>query len=208
VDRAIRWTEIRRSKSVPSITVDRSPIGARRIRPHLHQRTFGDDGDEDGAMRASAPTPAIATLLRAGIAHTVLPYQHDPRITAFGDEAAAALGRNAEQVFKTLVATVDGSLVVGLVPVARSLDLKALAAAVGGKKAAMAPVADAERSTGYVAGGISPLGQRRQLPTVLDVSAEGLPTICVSAGKRGLQVELAPTDLVRVTRARVAPIAV
>lgn len=159
-------------------------------------------------MAQSAPTRAIAALLRADVAHTLLPYNHDRRNTDYGDEAVAALGREPERVFKTLVAAVDGSLVVGVIPVSRSLDLKALAAVVGGRKATMAPVADAERSSGYVAGGISPLGQRRPLPTVVDVSAGDFDTICVSAGKRGLQVELAPADLVRISGARLALIAV
>ncbi|WP_029138749.1 Cys-tRNA(Pro) deacylase [Nakamurella lactea] len=156
---------------------------------------------------AGAPTPAIAALLKAKVPYTLLPYEHDPRSTAFGDEAVAALGRDPAQVFKTLVALVDGSMVVGVVPVAGSLDLKALATAVGGKKATMAPVADAERSSGYVAGGISPLGQRKRLPTVIDSSAQELSTVCISAGRRGLQVELAPDDLVRVTGGRFAAIA-
>lgn len=156
---------------------------------------------------AGAPTPAIAALLKAKVAHTLLPYDHDPRSTAYGDEAVAALGRDPAQVFKTLVALVDGSMVVGVVPVAGSLDLKALAAAAGGKKATMAPVADAERSSGYVAGGISPLGQRKRLRTVVDVSARDWPTICVSAGRRGLQVELAPGDLLHATGGTFAPIA-
>lgn len=156
---------------------------------------------------SGAPTPAIAALIKAKVPHTLLPYHHDPDSTAFGDEAVAALGRDPHQVFKTLLARVDGALVVAVVPVAGSLDLKALAAAVGGKRAAMAEVADAERSSGYVAGGISPLGQRKQLRTVVDASATTLPTICVSAGRRGLQVELAAADLVRLTRAGVAAIA-
>lgn len=159
-----------------------------------------------------APTPAIAALARAKVAHSVHPYHHDPRATAFGDEAVAALGLDPARVFKTLVATVEGpqnrsSLAVGVVPVAGHLDLKALAIALGGKKAAMAAVADAERSSGYVAGGISPLGQRRALPTVIDTSAQAFETIYISAGRRGLQVELAPADLARLTRARFAAIA-
>jgi Cys-tRNA(Pro)/Cys-tRNA(Cys) deacylase len=156
---------------------------------------------------ASAPTPAIAALTRAKVAHTLHAYHHDPRSTAFGDEVVAALGVDPHRVFKTLVAQVDGALTVGIVPVAAQLDLKALAAAVGGKKAAMAPVAAAERSSGYVAGGISPIGQRKPLRTVLDRSALAFPTIYVSAGKRGLQVELGPTDLTTVTAAVVAGIA-
>jgi Cys-tRNA(Pro)/Cys-tRNA(Cys) deacylase len=109
-------------------------------------------------------------------------------------------------VFKTLVARVDGALTVAVVPVSTTLDLKALAAAVGGRKAVMADPADAERTTGYVLGGISPLGQRKALPTVVDESALTFPTIMVSAGKRGLQVELPPAELVRLTRARTAPV--
>ncbi len=155
----------------------------------------------------AAPTPAIAALIRAKVPHTLHPYHHDPATTAFGDEVVAALGWDPARVFKTLVASVDGSLVVGIVPVAAHLDLKALAAASGGKKASMAKVADAERSSGYVAGGISPLGQRKALRTVIDTSANGYPTIMVSAGKRGLQVELAPADLVAQCRATVADIA-
>ncbi len=155
---------------------------------------------------SGAPTPAIAVLRKADIAHTLRPYQHDPRTTAFGDEAVAALGQDPARVFKTLVASVDGTLVVALVPVAAHLDLKALAAAAGGKKAVMAPVAEAERSSGYVAGGISPLGQRRRLRTVVDTSVGDFPTVLVSAGRRGLQVEIAPADLIRVCGASVASI--
>lgn len=156
----------------------------------------------------AAPTPAIAALTKAKIPHTLRSYHHDPRTTAFGDEVVQALGQDPARVFKTLVAVVDGgAMVVGVVPVAASLDLKALAAAVGGKKAAMAPVADAERSSGYVAGGISPLGQRRRLRTVVDTSVSDFPTVFVSAGKRGLQVELSGADLVRATGAVLAAIA-
>ena len=155
----------------------------------------------------AAPTPAIAALIRAKVEHTLHPYHHDPSTTAFGDEVVAALGWPPERVFKTLVASVDGALVVGIVPVAAHLDMKALAAAAGGKKASMAKVVDAERSSGYVAGGISPLGQRKALRTVVDTSAGSYPTIMVSAGKRGLQVELPPTDLIALCRASVADIA-
>jgi len=156
---------------------------------------------------AAAPTPGIAALVRAGVGHTLHPYHHDPRSTAFGDEVVAALGLDPFRVFKTLVAQVDQVLVVGVVPVGAQLDLKALAAAVGGKKAAMAAVAAAERSSGYVAGGISPLGQRKRLTTVVDESARTYPTVFVSAGKRGLQVELAPADLIAVTGGSFARIA-
>ena len=121
-------------------------------------------------------------------------------------EAAQALGLAPAQVFKTLLADVDGALAVAVVPVDRSLDLKALAAALGGKRAVMAEPADAERATGYVVGGISPLGQRRRLPTVVDVSALEWDTVLVSAGRRGLDVELAPGDLVRLTSAVTAPV--
>ena len=155
----------------------------------------------------AAPSPAVAALLRAKVEHTLHPYHHDPGTTAFGDEVVTALGWDPERVFKTLVASVDGALVVGIVPVAAQLDLKALASAVGGKRAQLAKVADAERSSGYVAGGISPLGQRKPLRTVVDAGAEQFPTIMVSAGKRGLQVELAPADLVAVCQAMVADIA-
>ena len=155
----------------------------------------------------AAATPAITALVRGKVAHTLHPYHHDPASTAFGDEVVAALGWDPQRVFKTLVASVDGELVVGLVPVSAQLDLKALASAAGGKKAQMAKVADAQRSSGYVAGGISPLGQRRALQTVIDSSAQKYASILVSAGRRGLQVELAPVDLINQCRATVAPIA-
>lgn len=155
----------------------------------------------------AAPTPAIAALVRAKLAFTMHPYHHDPSTTAFGDEVVDALGWDPRRVFKTLVASVDGALVVGIVPVSTQLDLKALATAVGAKKAQLAKVADAERSSGYVAGGISPIGQRKALPTVLDSSIENFDTVLVSAGKRGLQVELAPVDLISVCKGKLADIA-
>ena len=154
-----------------------------------------------------AATPAVTALDRAKVPYTLHPY--DPEHAAdqgFGEAAVAALGADPRQVFKTLVARVDGALTVAIVPVSGTLDLKALAAAVGGRKAVMADPADAERTTGYVRGGISPLGQRKALPTVVDDSAMGFDTVMVSAGRRGLQVQLAPADLVRLTRARTAPI--
>ncbi|ARZ70591.1 transcriptional regulator [Streptomyces albireticuli] len=157
--------------------------------------------------RQSGSTPAIVALEQAGAAFTVHAYDHDPAVASYGEEAARALGRNPGQIFKTLVAEVDGALTVAVVPVSGSLDLKALAAAVGGKRAAMADPAAAERTTGYVRGGISPLGQRKRLPTALDSSADAHPTVCVSAGRRGLEVELAPADLAALTGAVVAPIA-
>ncbi|MFF8863546.1 Cys-tRNA(Pro) deacylase [Streptomyces sp. NPDC015139] len=157
-------------------------------------------------QQQSGGTPATVALTAAGVDFTVHAYDHDPSHPSYGEEAAEAMGVSPDRVFKTLVADVDGALVVGVVPVAGSLDLKALAAAVGGKRAAMADPALAERTTGYVRGGISPLGQRKRLPTVLDGSAQGHTTICVSAGRRGLEVELAPTDLAKLTNAVTAPI--
>ncbi|WP_030415193.1 Cys-tRNA(Pro) deacylase [Streptomyces sp. NRRL S-1448] len=157
--------------------------------------------------RKSVGTPATVALTAAGVAFTTHSYAHDPATASYGEEAAESLGVAPEQVFKTLLADVDGTLTVAVVPVSGSLDLKALAAAVGGKRAAMADPAVAERTTGYVVGGISPLGQRKRLPTVVDASAEGRPTVCVSAGRRGLEVELSPQDLVALTGARLAPIA-
>jgi Cys-tRNA(Pro)/Cys-tRNA(Cys) deacylase len=156
---------------------------------------------------AGQGTAATALLTRQGIAHTVHTYAHDPRAESYGAEAAEALGVASGRVFKTLVADVDGTLAVGVVPVAAQLDLKALAAAVGGKKAAMADVAAAQRATGYVAGGISPVGQRRRLPVVIDATALDFPTVFCSGGRRGLEIELAPGDLVRAANATVAPIA-
>ncbi len=155
----------------------------------------------------SGGTPATVALTAAGTAFTLHAYEHDPAAASYGEEAAQALGVDPGQVFKTLVAEVDGALTVAVVPVSGSLDLKALASAVGGKRAAMADPAAAERTTGYVRGGISPLGQRKKLPTALDASASAYPTICVSAGRRGLEVELAPGDLAALTGAVIAPIA-
>ncbi len=156
---------------------------------------------------AGKGTPATIALTRAGVAHTLHPYTHDPAASSYGEEAASALGVSTARVFKTLLADVDGRLVVAVVPVSGSLDLKALAEAVGGKRAAMADVALAERTTGYVAGGISPLGQRKKLPTVVDASALEFPTVFVSGGRRGLDVELSPSDLLSLTSATTAVIA-
>ena len=152
-------------------------------------------------------TPATVALTRAGVAFTVHAYEHDPAAPSYGLEAAEVLGLPPEQVFKTLLADVDGALVVAIVPVAGKLDLKALAAAVGGKRAAMADPAAAERATGYVLGGISPLGQRRTLRTVLDESALAFDTVYVSGGRRGLDLGLSPADLVTQTRATTAAVA-
>lgn len=156
--------------------------------------------------RSTGATPAMAALERAGVAFTVHPYEHDPAAASYGLEAAVALGLPPEQVFKTLLAEADGALVVGIVPVTGQLDLKALAAALGRRRARMADPAAAERVTGYVVGGISPVGQRRQLPAVLDESAFGHPVVYVSGGRRGLDLGLSPHDLARVleaTRARI-----
>ena len=151
-------------------------------------------------------TPATVALTRAGVAFTEHAYAHDPGAASYGTEAAEVLGLDPAQVLKTLFASVDGRLVVGIVPVSGQLDLKAVAAAVGGKKATMADPADAERATGYVVGGISPIGQKKAHPTVLDESALGFGTVYVSGGRRGLDLGLAPADLIRVTRATVAAI--
>ncbi|PYY35027.1 Cys-tRNA(Pro) deacylase [Curtobacterium sp. MCJR17_055] len=158
-------------------------------------------------MSAASPsTPATVALERAGVPYTPHVYEHHESATNFGEEAAAALGLREEQVFKTLVVSVDGELAVAIVPVADRLDLKAVAAAVGGKKASLADPALAERRTGYVVGGISPVGQRTRLRTVLDASAADHATIFVSGGRRGFDIEVVPADLVRVTDASTAAI--
>lgn len=157
-----------------------------------------------------AMTPAIRVLEAAGVPFRVREYEHDPAAPAYGLEAAEKLGMPAEQVFKTLLVAIEGNgrrLAVGVVPVAAQLDLKAMAAALGVKKVVMAQPSDAERSSGYVVGGISPLGQKKRLPTVLDASAMPQASILVSGGRRGLDLELAPDDLCRLLDARQAPIA-
>ena len=154
----------------------------------------------------SVGTPATVALTRAGISYAVRAYEHDPAAESFGLEAAQALGVEPARVFKTLLVDTGCGLAVGIVPVDGTLDLKAIAAALGVKKAALADPAAAARSSGYVVGGISPLGQRTPLRTVVDSSAEGLDAMYVSAGRRGLQVRLAPSDLVRATGGRFAPI--
>ncbi len=158
------------------------------------------------ARKQSGGTPATVALTRARIDFTLHAYEHDPRATSYGDEAAEALGLDPRRVFKTLMTSVDGRLAVAVVPVSSRLDLKALARALGGSKAVLADLAAAERATGYVAGGISPLGQKRPHPTVVDHSALDHPTVYVSAGRRGLDLEIAPTDLVAVTGATTADI--
>ena len=155
---------------------------------------------------AGRGTTATIALERARIPFTLHEYAHQPGHGSYGLEASEALGIPPEQVFKTLIAEVDGRLVAGVVPVRGQLDLKALAAAMGGKRAAMAEVAAAERATGYVAGGISPVGQRKRLPVVLDSSAMDHATVFCSGGRRGLEIELAPADLVRAANATVAGI--
>lgn len=155
-------------------------------------------------------TPAIDAARKAGIHFKVHEYRHDPNAPSYGEEAADALGLEHEQVFKTLIAVAEGNpaqLIVAVVPVPRRLDLKALASRVGAKRMKMAEGVDAERATGYIVGGISPLGQRKRLPLVLDASALRYEVIYVSAGRRGLEIELAPGDLVRLTGARTAAIA-
>ncbi len=152
-------------------------------------------------------TPATAALSRAGVPHVLHPYEHDPRAEGYGEEAASLLGVVPQRLFKTLIASVDGKLACGVVPVSARLDLKALAAAVGGKRAEMAEPQAAQRATGYVLGGISPIGQKSRLPIVIDGSALDHETIFVSAGRRGLQVELAPNDLIALCAATTATIA-
>ena len=154
------------------------------------------------ARMAGKGTPAVAAAERAGIAFRVHEYEHDPRAASFGLEAVEKLGLDPERVFKTLVVDVDGVLTVAVVPVESQLDLRSL-----GKRARMAEPRAAERATGYVTGGISPLGQRRPLPTILDESALAFETIHVSGGRRGLELELAPADLLSVTGGRAAAVA-
>ena len=151
---------------------------------------------------AGRETPATRAAKAAGITYTLHEYDHDPRADSYAGEAAEALGLDPARVFKTLVVSVGDDLAVAIVPAASQLDLKAV-----GKRAAMADTARAEKVTGYVAGGISPLGQRKRLPTFLDEGARAFPTIFVSAGRRGLEIELAPADLVALTGADVRALA-
>lgn len=154
----------------------------------------------------STGTPATAALEKAQVPHTLHSYHHDRRAESFGLEAAAALGVDPRRVYKTLVVDTGGGLAVGVVPVACSLDMRALAAALGVKKVVMADPAAAERSSGMVVGGISPVGQKRSLPTVLDASMQNHENVLVSGGRRGLDVELSPLDLAKLTNATFAPI--
>jgi Cys-tRNA(Pro)/Cys-tRNA(Cys) deacylase len=159
------------------------------------------------AKKPSAGTPATVALTAMGIQFAVHPYEHDPSAPSYGLEAAEALGVDPERVFKTLLAETDEGIVVGVVPVSGMLDLKALAAAVGAKRASMADPAVAERRTGYVVGGISPIGQKTAHITVVDETAQLFDTVFVSGGKRGLDIELSPADLLGATDATFAPIA-
>lgn len=155
----------------------------------------------------SGGTPATTALDKAGVGYRTHSYRHDDRADSYGEEAAAQLGLDPRQIFKTLIASVDGTLVCAVVPVATRLDLKALATAAGGRRAELAEPAKAQRATGYVLGGISPLGHRSRIPVLVDSSADDFDRIYVSAGKRGLQLELAPADLIAVAGARTAVIA-
>ena len=156
--------------------------------------------------KKAAGTPATALLTAEQVAHELHPYEVSADAANYGALVAEALGVAPERLFKTLVADVDGSLTVAVVPVTGDLDLKALAAAAGGKRATLADRAAAERSSGYVRGGISPLAQRKRLPTVVDASALDLDRMYISAGRRGLQVSLAPAELIRLTAASTANI--
>ena len=155
----------------------------------------------------SAATPATVVLTRAGVPFSVHTYEHDPAAPSYGLEAAEALGLPPAQVFKTLLVDTGSGLAVGIVPVAATLDLKAMAATLGAKKAAMADPAVASRVTGYVVGGISPIGQKKRLPTVVDRSAGSFETVYVSGGRRGFDIALSPADLLTVTRAAYGSIA-
>lgn len=177
-----------------------------RFRPPRWPGPVGPPISARKAKKPLAGTPALQALIAASVDVTLHEYDHDPRAESYGLEAAAALGLDPAVVFKTLMASVDGHLVVAVVPVAGRLDLKALARAVGGSKAVMAEVGRAERATGYIAGGISPVGQKRSHPTVVDRCALAHPVIYVSGGRRGLDIGLPPADLVAVTRALTAPI--
>lgn len=152
-------------------------------------------------------TPAIEAAKRAGIRYETHAYEHDPEANSYGGEAAEKLGQDAARVFKTLVAELDGKeLVVAILPVAGRLQLKKLASALGAKRAKMADPQKVERTTGYVLGGVSPLGQRKALRTVLDASAQAWSSVYISAGRRGLELELAPADLLQLTRGRYADV--
>ena len=160
-----------------------------------------------GKQKGAAGTLATTALDRAKMSYELHAYEHDPQADSYGLEAAASLGRRPDEVFKTLIVDTGAGLAVAVVPVDRQLDLKATATALGVKRVSMAEPGVAERSSGMVVGGISPVGQRKLLPTVLDSSMRSLPTVLVSGGRRGLDVELDPDDLAHLTRAVFAPIA-
>lgn len=155
----------------------------------------------------SSATPALRVLNLAGVEYSLHRFDHDPGVRGFGSEAVEKLGFSSDRVFKTLMITVDDSMVTAIVPVSGQLDLRALASAAGGKKATLAGIAEAERRTGYPTGGISPFGQRQSSPVVVDRSAKDHRTILVSAGRRGMEIEISPDDLVMLTNAEVGKIA-
>lgn len=161
-----------------------------------------------GKREASTGTPATVLLAQLGIPFRTVSYVHDPAAESYGAEAAEKLAADPARVFKTLMVNAGTHLAVAVVPVNRSLNLKAMGAVCGSKRVALAGRAAAERRTGYVLGGISPLGQRHRSPLVLDESALAFETILVSGGRRGLEIELAPADLLRVTEGTTAPLAV
>ena len=155
-------------------------------------------------------TPAINVAKKAKVKFNVHEYQHDPNVASYGDEAAQAIGVDPARVFKTLLVSVNGNankLAVGVVPVAGQLDLKAMAMALNAKKVVMANPEDAERATGYIVGGISPLGQKKRLPLVLDESAKQFETIFMSAGRRGLEIEMSYLDLLSLTNGQMSAVA-
>ncbi|KPQ30693.1 MAG: Cys-tRNA(Pro) deacylase [Marinobacter excellens HL-55] len=152
-------------------------------------------------------TPGILAAQKAKVSYTVHEYQHEPSAESYGTEAAEKMGVDPSRVFKTLVVSVDGkTLAVAVLPVTHLLSLKLIAKAAGAKKAAMADKLDVQRSTGYVLGGVSPLGQKKRLPSYIDASAQQFDTVFVSAGKRGLEIELAPADLARLTNGQFVPL--
>ncbi|GAA4384344.1 Cys-tRNA(Pro) deacylase [Nocardia zapadnayensis] len=155
----------------------------------------------------SSATPALRVLNLAGVEYSVHEFDHDPAVRRYGPEAVEQLGTDSARVFKTLMILVDAEPVIALVPVSGQLDLKALAGVLGGKKAHLAGIAETERRTGYVAGGVSPFGQRNASPVVLDRTAQDFSTVFVSAGRRGMEIEIRPDDLVMLTNARIGKIA-
>lgn len=152
-------------------------------------------------------TPGIHVISKAGISHNIHEYEHDPASAGYGNEAAEKMGVDPARVFKTLIVTVDGKmLAVGVIPVTGMLSMKLIARAAGGKKASMADPQEVQRRTGYVLGGVSPLGQKNRLKTLIDASAKAFDTIYISAGRRGLEIELSPEDLARLTSGQLVPL--